>query len=156
MAVKIGGQQIKDVESKAFPIRDMSDDGDGSDVLQRDTEGKVILGPDGKPKVCTITLLGPSSEKRRAVEASQDNERRKRVERSGKLMITSAEADHQLKLEKLCQCTVAWEGISDENGPLPCTYGNARDLYTSNTWLMRQKLAELETAGFAERAGTHS
>jgi len=88
----------------------------------------------GRPTGALITVLGIDSDAYRKAADDQARELRKRMQRAGRIDVTSFMADPEIQRQEraklLAACTVRWNDKVCENGtPLPCTRFNAERLY---------------------------
>ncbi|CDH43851.1 hypothetical protein [Candidatus Contendibacter odensensis] len=94
-------------------------------TLVREDNGAIARDKDGNP--ITLTVLGSDSAQYR--KAQQKNLNRRLAKRTVKVTAEELEAE---ALDILASATVAWSGFFDGIGdPIPCTPGNALDLYKS-------------------------
>lgn len=104
------------------------DEDAGTDVHIRNIKGQLCYDEDGEP--ITITVAGTYSRTYRRVEAAQ----RKRPFKGRKLNAQSA-MDEQI--ERVVACTLRWSPAMKAGGaPLPCTPGNAADMYKRCPWVL--------------------
>lgn len=100
----------------------------GVQMQVKSLQGDILKGKDGQP--VTLTLLGPDSDKYRAMTRAQVRKRFSRMSASDAAKDTFAE-DEADALEILVACTVDWSGILTTKGePIPCTPETVRALYS--------------------------
>lgn len=101
----------------------------GVDMQVKSLQGDILKDKDGKP--VTLKLLGPDSDKYRALTRAQVRKRFQRASSPDATKDTFAE-DEADALEIMVACTVGWSGILTTKGePIPCTPETVRALYTN-------------------------
>jgi hypothetical protein len=101
----------------------------GVDMQVKSLKGDILKDKDGNP--VTLHLLGPDSDKYRAMTRAQVRKRFSRMSTAdaGKDTFAEDEAD---ALAILVACTVGWSGINTTKGePIPCDADTVRALYTN-------------------------
>jgi len=102
---------------------------EGVDMQVKSLQGEVLKDADGKP--VTLKLLGPDSDKYRAMTRQQVRKRFQRAAGADATKDTFAE-DEADALNILVACTVGWSGVNTTKGePIPCTPDTVRALYTN-------------------------
>lgn len=101
----------------------------GVDMQVKSLQGDILKDKDGKP--VTLKLLGPDSDKYRALTRAQVRKRFQRASSPDVARDTYVE-DEADALEIMVACTVGWSGILTTKGePIPCTPDTVRALYTN-------------------------
>lgn len=106
--------------------------------------GMVVHLPDGTPasggggRLVTITLAGMDSDTYGRAERAVRDRLLQRAGGAVRGAPISAEPQDAESIELLVACTLAWDGIGDAGGPLPCTPDNARRLYRDFPFLREQ------------------
>ena len=102
---------------------------EGVDMQVKSLQGEHLKDADGKP--VTLKLLGPDSDKYRAMTRQQVRKRFSRAAGADATKDTFAE-DEADALNILVACTVGWSGVNTTKGePIPCTPDTVRALYTN-------------------------
>ena len=96
----------------------------------------------GEPTDIRIKLVGMDSpelvSRQRKYASAKLSEMVSRANKRGDIPKADTEDALDASFELCCASVVAWENIEHEEGQLPCTPDNVRDVFSSHRWLMEQ------------------
>jgi hypothetical protein len=106
---------------------------EGAAIAVKDENGDPYMAGDGTTPVM-ITVVGPYSERIRAVRERQQ----KRLLKKARKELTPEEI-HERQIEVATAAIIDWAGFEAEDGtPIPFTPENAREVLTAAPWIQDQ------------------
>lgn len=85
----------------------------------------------------TLSLAGMDSDRYRAADRENTNNRLKLRASGARVKMTAEELEAEA-LEIIVACTVGWTGVFDDGEEVPFSAANVRTLYTKVPWLRQQ------------------
>jgi hypothetical protein len=100
----------------------------------------------GEDLGASITVAGPEHPARKAIEFAKQRKIRSALQKTGKIELGDPAEDELDLADKLTACTLAWDGITDDDGkPIEFSTDAAAKLYATEGlgWLRDQLIAAM-------------